>query len=268
MKLVRIRLRPIRALEAGFTLPEMITVLVVTGVFSSLILFFAFSYWRYGALLEADMDTFVTRLNAGDVLRELVSSSTGMTIQNGLPDPNPLIPDPTDATGNYWIPIHAIPGSRPIGSTGTYTPLSYFKRMSFNSANQPIMNGLYPHEDEYILYLDGTAKQLKLRSLANMAASGNKLLTSCPPAIASTTCPPDRVIAGDIESIDLRFFSRTGNLIDYTSAYDPDADEYIGPDYPAVEVMEFKITLTKKPFLQTTDATRTSTIIRIALRNT
>lgn len=268
MRLLHIRLRNLRVVEAGFTLPEMITVLVVTGVFSSLILFFAFSYWRYGALLEADMDTFVTRLNAGDVLRELVSSSTGMTIQNGLPDPNPLVSDPANATGNYWVPIHAIPGSRPIGGPGTYTPLSYFKRMSFNNANQPIMNGQYPYEDEYILYLDGTTKQLKLRSLANTAAPGNKLLTSCPAAIASSTCPPDRVIAADIESVDLRFFSRTGNLIDYTAAYDPDTDEYIGPDYPAVEVMEYKITLTKKPFLQTTDATRTSTIIRIALRNT
>lgn len=258
----------LKSTEAGFTLPEMMTVLFITGLFSSLILFFAFSYWRYGALLEADMDTFVTRLNSGDVLRELVGSSTGMTIQNGLPDPNPLVIDPTDSTGNYWIPIHAIPGSRPIGSTGSYTPLSYFKRISFNSSNQAVMNGQYPYEDEYVLYLDGTAKQLKLRSIANTAATGNKLKTSCPPAIASNSCPADRVIAGDIESVDLRFFSRTGNLIDYTSAYDPDIDQYIGPDYPAVEVMEFKITLTKKPFLQTTNATRTSTIIRIALRNT
>lgn len=254
--------------DGGFTIPEMLTVLVVTGVFTGLLLFFAFSYWRYGALMEADMDTFVTRLNAGDVLRELVSSSTGMIIQNGIADPNPLVPDPADGTGNYWLPIHAIPGSRSVGASGTFTSLAYFKRISFDSLNQPIMNGTQPYEDEYLLYLDGTTKQLKMRSLANTAATGNRLKTSCPPSLATSTCPADRVIASDIDTIDLRFFSRTGNLIDYTSAFDPDINAYVGPDYPAVEVMEFKLTLVKKPFLQTTNATRTSTIIRIALRNT
>lgn len=261
-------LKQFRNEDSGFTIPEMLTVLVVTGVFTGLLLFFAFSYWRYGALMEADMDTFVTRLNAGDVLRELVSSSTGMIIQNGIADPNPLVPDPADGTGNYWLPIHAIPGSRSVGATGTFTSLAYFKRISFDSLNQPIMNGTQPYEDEYILYLDGTTKQLKMRSLANTAATGNRLKTSCPPNLATSTCPADRVIAGDIDTIDMRFFSRTGNLIDYTSAFDPDINAYIGPDYPAVEVMEFKLTLVKKPFLQTTNATRTSTIIRIALRNT
>lgn len=252
----------------GFTIPEMITVLVVTGVFSGLIIFFAFSYWRYGAMMEADMDTFVTRLNSGDVLRELVSSSTGLAIQNSLPDPNRMVPDPDDGTGTFWLPIHAVPGSRPIGAAGSYTSVAYFKRFSFASDNTIIMNGAQPYEDEYILYLDGSSKQLKLRSLANTAATGNKLRTSCPPEIADSTCPADRVIASDVDSVDLRFFSRTGNLIDYTSVFDPDINQYIGPDYPFVEVIEFKLTLTKKPFLQTTTSTRTSTIIRIALRNT
>jgi prepilin-type N-terminal cleavage/methylation domain-containing protein len=254
--------------QAGFTLPEMITVLVVTSVLSSLIIFFAFSYWRYGAMLEADLDTFTTRLNSGDVLRELVSSSSGMIIQNSLADPNRMVPDPADGSGIYWVPIHAVPGSRPVGSSGTYTAVAYFKRFSFASTNNIIMNGLQPYEDEYVLYLNGTTKELKLRSLANPAATGNKLLTSCPPALASTSCPADRTIASDVEAVDLRFFSRTGNLIDYTSVFDPDINQYIGPDYPVVEVMEFKLTLTKKPFLQTTNSTRTSTIIRIALRNT
>lgn len=254
--------------QSGFTIPEMLTVLVVTGVFTGLILFFAFSYWRYGALAEADMDTFVTRLNAGDVLRELVSSSTGMIIQNSIPDPNRHVPDPADGTDTYWLPIHAVPGSRSVGSPGTFTSLAYFKRISFDGLNQPIMNGTQPYEDEYILYLDGTTKELRLRTLANPAATGNRLKTSCPEALASSSCPADRTIASDIDTIDLRFFSRTGNLIDHASVFDPDINAYIGPDYPAVEVMEFKLTLVKKPFLQTANATKTSTIIRIALRNT
>lgn len=253
--------------QNGFTLPEMLTVLVVTGVFSGLILFFTFSYWRYGAMMEADLDTFVTRLNAGDVLREMIGSSTGMIIQNSLPDSNRMVPDPDDGTGTYWLPIHSIPGNLPVGSPGTFTSVAYFKRLSFDTSGTVIMNGLLPYEDEYVLYIDGSTKQLKLRSIANTAATGNRLLTSCPPSLATSSCPADRIIASDLESVDLRFFSRTGTLIDYTSAFDPDINQYIGPDYPAVEVMEFKLTLTKKPFLQTTQSTRTSTIIRVALRN-
>lgn len=258
----------LRRNESGFTLPEMITVLVVTAVFSGLIIFFAFSYWRYGALMEADMDSFVTRLNAGDVLRENIGSSSGMIVQNSIPDPNRHVPDPDDTTNTFWGEVHAIPGNIPVGSNGTYTSVAYFKRFSFDSTNNIIMNGKQPYEDEYILYIDGTTRQLKLRTLANTDAVGNKLKTSCPAVSASAECPADRIVASDIDSIDLRFFSRTGNLIDHSSAYDSDTNEYIGPDYPVVEVMEFKLNLAIKPFLQKDAASRTSTIIRIALRNT
>jgi hypothetical protein len=254
--------------ESGFSLVEMVSVLVVTGIFTGVILVFAFNYWRYGSLLEADMDTFITRLNAGDRLRELLGSSSGMIIQNSIPDPNSHSPDPADATEEYWVPIHAIPGNKPVGAAGSFTPLVYFKRFSTNSSKAIIMNGLQPHEDEYVLYMNGTTKQLLLRSLANSNAPGNILVTSCPEAIASSTCPRDQVIASDIESVDTRFFSRTGNLINHSSVTDPDTNQFIGPDYPVVEVVELKLNLTKKPFLQTTSATRNSTVIRVALRNT
>jgi prepilin-type N-terminal cleavage/methylation domain-containing protein len=253
--------------QHGFSLVEMMSVLIVTAIFVGLILVFTFNYWRYGSLLEADMDTFVTRLNAGDRLREMISSSSGLIIQNSIPDTNRHVPDPADSTGQYWIPLHAIPGNKPVGASGTFTPLIYFRRFSFDGSKAFIMNGTQPYEDEYILYMNGSTKQLLLRSLANESAPGNTLKTTCPPAIATTACPADQVIASDIDSIDMRYFSRTGNLIDYTSAFDPDINQYIGPDYPAVEVVEFKLNLAKKPFLQTSIATRNSTIIRIALRN-
>jgi hypothetical protein len=128
------------------------------------------------------------------------------------------------------------------------------------------MNGTQPYEDEFILYTDGTSRKLFLRSLANPAASGSRLKTSCtPPGTAS--CPADRAVAQDIASIDMRYFSRTGNLINYTSIVDPNTGQYIGPDFPAVEVVEFTLNITKKPIFQKTNATQNSTVIRIALRN-
>lgn len=254
--------------ERGFTLIEMVVSLIVISIMSGLILFFAFSYWRYAYLLEADLDTFITRLNAGDVLRESFNASTGLIIQNSIPDVNRHNPDPADSTGQYWLPIHAIPGNIPVGASGTTTPVVYYKRPSYNTSGAIIMNGTQPYQDEFVIYVNGTAKQLLHRALANASAPGNRLLSSCPAAVASSSCPADQVIASDVASVDTRYFSRTGNLIDYTSIFDSTTGQYIGPDFPAVEVVEFQLNITKKPIFQKTNATINSTIVRIALRNT
>ncbi len=258
----------LNANEQGFTLPELISSLIITSLFVAVIMSFMFGYWKYSALLEADLDTLVTRLNAGDVLRDLIGTSAGLVTQNSIADSHTNNPDPANASNNYWLPIHAIPGSTSIGAGGTTTPLVYFRRFSTNTSGAYIMNGTLPYEDEYVLYLNGTTKQLLLRSLANPSASGNRLKTSCPSNVATASCPADRIIASDLASVSMRYFSRTGNTIDWTSVYDSNTNSYAGPDFTAVEVVEFTVNLNKKPFLQqSSTATQNSTVIRIALRN-
>lgn len=259
---------PIRSNEQGFTLSELIIVIVLTTLFSILLLNFTFDLWHTGYLQQADLDTLTTRLNAGDILREQIGSSSGLIIQNSLADTHTLVPDPAIASGNYWLPIHAIPGNKPIGGPGTYTPLIYYSRFSQNSSGSFIMNGAQPYQDEYVLYFNGTNKSLMLRSIANTSAPGNRLQTSCPPTQATSSCPADKIVASDLASIDLRYFSRTGNVIDYTSIIDPLTGNYAGPDFPVVEVAEFTFHITKRPVLQSTNVTQNTTIIRIALRNT
>lgn len=253
--------------EEGFTIPEMLSVLIVTGLLVGLIMFFTFSYWRYGSLLEADLGTFVERMNAGDILREQVGSSSGLIIQNSIPDSNSAKPDPAIPSGLYWEPIHAIPGNKTAAS-GQFTPIVYYRRFSMLANGTIAMNGTQPYEDEYVLYINGATKQLLLRSLSNPAVVGNRLKTSCPANLTSTSCPADKVLIRDLASVDMRYFSRTGGLIDYTSIFDPVTNQYIGPDFPVVDVTEFGLNVTKKPFLQKTSATVNKTIIRIALRNT
>ncbi len=257
----------IRSNESGFTLPELLTVIVTTAFFSGLVLYFGISYWRYGYLLEADLDTFVSRLNAQDFLRETFATSSGLITQNSIPDPSTHNPDPAVVGNQYWLPIHAIPGNTTIGAANTTTPLLYYKRFSVDSSGAYIMNGLQPFEDEYVLYLNGSTKQLLQRSLANPGAAGNRLKTSCPAASASSSCPADKVIISDVDSVDLQYFSKSGNLIDWTSIYDTTNGTYIGPDFPVVEVLELNLHIAKKPLLQKTNATVNETVIRIALRN-
>jgi hypothetical protein len=253
--------------DQGITIVELLVVIVMTGFMVTLLASFMINYWRYGYLLEADLDTLTTRLNAGDILRDSVGTSSGLVMQNGLADPHPGVVDTNDVTNTHWTVIHAVPGNKPVGATGSITPLVYYRRPSVNTSGAYIMNGTQPYEDEFVLYLNGTTKSLMMRTITDANATGDRLKTSCPASIASATCPADKIVATDLASIDMRYFSRAGNLIDYTSITDPNTGNYAGPDFTAVEVVEFKLNLTKKPLLQQTNATSNSTIIRVALRN-
>lgn len=251
----------------GFTMPELLVVIILIGSLSSLLIFYSFSFWRYSSLLEADLETYVERLNANDFIREKIGTSSGLITQNSIEDDNTHNPDPDIPSGLYWIPIHAIPKNTVATGSGT-EPLLYYKRYSTNSSGAYIMNGTQPYEDEFILYIDRAKKQLLVRSLANSGASGNALKTSCPPSIATALCPADKVIITNLSSIDAQYFSKSGNPVDYTSSTDPDTGEYNGPDFPVVEVLEVEFHVAKKPFLQKSNATINDTVIRIALRNT
>jgi type II secretory pathway pseudopilin PulG len=253
--------------QRGITIIELLTVIVMTGFFTTLLTTFTLSYWRYGYLQEADLDTLGTRLNAGDIIRESVGTSSGLVMQNSIADAHTLNADTTDVSGTHWTPIHAIPGSVAMPAKGSTLPLVYYRRPSTSTTGTYIMNGSNPYEDEYVMYLDGTTKSLMMRSLANTAATGNRLKTSCPLSAATALCPADKTIARDLSSIDMRYFSRTGNAINYTSITDPATGGYAGPDFTAVEVVEFNLNLVKKSELQKTNATQNSTIIRVALRN-
>jgi type II secretory pathway pseudopilin PulG len=253
--------------QRGISLVELMVVIIMTGFMVTLVSAFMINYWRYGYMLESDLDTLGTRLTSGDVLRDSVGTSSGLIMQNSLSDAHVGVVDPGDPTGTHWQIIHAVPGTQSIGSGNTITPLIYYRRPSVSTSGAYVMNGVQPYEDEYILYLDASSKSLKMRVLANPDATGNKAKTTCPPASATTTCPADKIIAKDLTSVAMRYFSRTGNTIDYTSITDPNTGLFAGPDFTAVEVVEFKLNLSKKPFLQQTNSTINNTIIRVALRN-
>ncbi|HSX30098.1 MAG TPA: type II secretion system protein [Candidatus Saccharimonadales bacterium] len=253
--------------QAGFTLPELISVMVVSLLFSGLIMMFAFEYWRATASLTTNMETFVGRLNAGDRLREAINASSGLITQNSIADGHVGDPDTTIPGNQYWKPLHAIPGTTAMGASGTAKPLLYFRSPSRSTSKTIIMNGTQPYEDEFVLYMDGTTKELRMRILANSAAPSNRLTTTCPSSAVSSSCPIDKLIATNVSSVTTRYFSRSANTIDYTSIVDSITGAYIGPDFPAVEVAEFTLNVFKKSQLHGSEDTINQTVVRIALRN-
>lgn len=259
-------LRSSHASQGGFTIPELLIAVVLMSFLSSLLVFYGLNYWRYSSLLEADASSFVERLNAEDFVREKIGTTSGLILQNGIADSHTNNPDPAINSGLYWIPLHAIPKNTVATGSGT-SALLYFKRFSISSTGSFIMNGTQPYEDEYVLYVDKLKNQLLLRSLANTSASGNILKSSCPIAQATAACPADKIIISRLSSIDTKYFSKSGNTIDWTSATDASGN-YNGPDFPVVEVMEFNFHIAQKAIFQKTKSTSNDTVVRIALRNT
>lgn len=253
--------------QRGLTIVELLVVVAVSGIVMSIVTGFALRYWTNSAVLQSDEQTLVGRLNAGDFVREAIDSASGLITQNDLPDSHTMAVDTSIASGLYWKPIHAIPSTISMGASGVYTPVFYFNRPSIDTSKAVIMNGTTPYQDDVILYLNGTTKQLLARVIANTSATNNRAKTTCPAASANNSCPADFVVADNVTSLTTRYFSRSGNTIDYTSITDPVTGYYIGPDYPSVEVVEINLKLTKKATLHNGADTTSQTIIRVALRN-
>lgn len=255
--------------QKGLTVPELLVALVTMTALTVTIVAFMVNYWRFSMYQQADLDSLVERLNTSDYLRENLGSSTGLITQNGIADSHVGLADPADATGTFWNPVHAIPGVINNGQDGPITPLLYYKRFSTTQNNALILNGSQPYEDEFVLYLDEPTDELRIRTLANPSTTAsNRVTTSCPPVSANASCPKDTTLMTGVESVEKRFFSRSGNLIDWTSIYDTVLGQFIGPDNGVVEVVELKINVSKKATFQKSETTKNTTTIRVALRNT
>jgi hypothetical protein len=242
--------------------------MIISLMFSGLILTFMFQYWRATATLNNDLTVFGSRLTAGDRLRDAINASSGLIMQNSIADAHVGDVDTSLSSGNYWRPLHAVPGTVTMGGNDTEISVLYFKSPSVDATGNIIMNGSQPYEDEFVLYLDGTTKEMRMRTLANASAPSNHKKTTCPSGSESASCPLDTLIAENMSSVALRYFSRSGNLIDYMSVIDPDTGDYIGPDMPAAEVVELVLYTYKSATVHGGLDTTSQNIIRVALRNT
>lgn len=269
-----------RTRENGFSLVEMIIVVVMTTVLSMIIFAMGYQYLKQAASLGARTNFYHERLNVADYLRQNIGLSTGLLNQNSIDDPNRLIPDPSDATNTRWKLIHSIPG--PYGTTADITPIVYYSQDALDSAGAPIMNGETPYQNEFVMYHDGPTSELRIRSLAHPSATGNVTKTTC--TTATPSCPKDKVLLTGVQTVEMRYFSRSGEDIDFRSSCDPDVyncagtvpaaceqtEPYTGCnglDFSQVEVAQFKLKVSKPIESDVNYSIHNSTIIRIALRN-
>ncbi len=252
--------------QNGFTVPELIVVMVLTLLFSTMVLSFAFDFWGTATDLQNSSETLVTRQNLGDRLRGRLNVASTLLNQNSIADAQANVSDPSDVSGTHWLILHAVPETVPMPAAANFTPILYYAAPTVDSSKNFIMRGVEPHQDEFVMYLDGSTKKLMIRTLAN-DVSGNVLKTTCPASVASSTCPADSTIAEDVLSVSKKYFSKSGNPINWNDVKDPDTGESIGPDYADVEVVELTVTLFKRAVVHGQADSRSNTTVRVALRN-
>lgn len=266
--------------EHGFTMVEMLIVVVMTSVISLVIFGIGFQYLKQAAALNAQTNFYGDRLNIADYLRQNVGYSTGLINQNSISDPNSLVPDPNNGSNNYWKNLHAIPGI--YGNPTSTTPIIYFSKDAQKQDGTTIMNGASAYQNEFILYHHGPSQELRVRALASPDALDNVIRTTC--TISSAGCAQDKVLLTGVQSVDMLYFSRAGENIDFRSSCDPDvyycagsdpaqceqSSPYTGCnglDFAQVEVVQLKLKVKKSIESDANYSIYNSTVIRIALRN-
>ncbi|HSX14586.1 MAG TPA: hypothetical protein VLE72_01590 [Candidatus Saccharimonadales bacterium] len=72
-------------------------------------------------------------------------------------------------------------------------------------------NNLYTND--YIYYLDASTHRLYRRIIANQSAPGNAAVTTCPPAIATPSCPADALTVEDVANLTTSYFDANNNPV-------------------------------------------------------
>lgn len=164
----------------GFTIVELMISISVIGIISVGMLAAITNYFavitRNGLLVEMTV-------SSQNLLRATVEElryGAGVRQTNTITDPN--------GPGGGW-------------NTSNANFVIIIATPAIDSANNYLIDPLtgQPYNNELVYFKEGTT--LYKRTLAHPSATGNKLLTSCPEAISSTTCPADRELSENIDDM-------------------------------------------------------------------
>ncbi len=215
----------------GYTIPELMVSITLISLISVGLFTIIFNYFanitRSNAFAEMTLDS-------QNLLRATVEElryGSGVQQTNTINDPS------VTGTGGEWntsnsnfVIIIAVPA---IDSDRNY--------ITDPSTGNPYNNELVYFKQNNFLYA---------RTLANPVATGNRLTTSCPAAIASPTCPADRQL---IEYIDNMVFTLY------------DQDDAVTTDTALARSVKIDLSMQRRTF---GDPLVLNNSIRVTLRNT
>jgi type II secretory pathway pseudopilin PulG len=164
----------------GFTIPELAVSISILGLLLVSLLGASTYYFsvitRNNVLVEMTTDSQNLLRSAVEELRY----GTGVKQSNTIPDPNAPASGWNTSNDDFVI-IIAVP--------------------ALNNADQYIIdpNTGSPYSNELVYFK--SAATLYKRVLANPAATDNKMVTSCPQALSTDECPPDKKMADSLKTM-------------------------------------------------------------------
>jgi prepilin-type N-terminal cleavage/methylation domain-containing protein len=176
--------------QNGFTIVELIVVVTVLAAISVVFLGLTSSY-----LITLTRNNQLTEMtiSSQNLLRTTVESlrfGDGVRQTNQISDPN--------APSGGW-------------NTNNTSFVIIIAEPALDSSKEYIIDPVTgsPYMNELVYYKDGDT--LMKRKLANPAATGNRLVTSCPANLASASCPADIKLAEYVKSMVFTLYDQDGS---------------------------------------------------------
>jgi type II secretory pathway pseudopilin PulG len=173
--------------SGGFTIIEVLIALVVATIMVATLLTVTFSF--YGNSIRNSTQARLA-VESQNILRTIVEElrvSSGIRDSNTITDPN--------GPGGGW-------------TTSEASLVLIISTPVMDSSNNFVVdpNTGNPYQNEIIYY--ATNNTLYKRYLADSAAPGNQFKTSCPPALATDTCPADVVLSKRFKDMTFVFYDQ------------------------------------------------------------
>lgn len=177
--------------QPGFTLVEMIVVITVLAIIG--VAFFGLAANFFVTIMRNQELSDMT-LTSQNLLRATVENirfGNGVEQSNQISDPNAPSGGWNTSESNFVVilPVPAVTRSK----TYIIDP----------ATSNPYMNELVYYKSGAILYE---------RILANPSAAGNSLVTTCPPAQATSSCPADHQLANYVSSMTFTMYDQDASV--------------------------------------------------------
>lgn len=185
--------------ERGFTLVELLVVMIITVLLSGVIMGFVVDQLRSGVIDSAKQQLLAQAELGLDYTAKDIRLSANADANNRWPDAN--APDPADQYS--W-------------QSGSDT------LVLATGAQDSSGNILFTDPSKYITAKDNHVYFLSngtlYRRILASPASGNAAATTCPSDSASSSCPADKVVLSDVSSFSVTYIDSSGQPVTPTSA--------------------------------------------------
>lgn len=176
--------------NSGFTIVELLIVISVLAIIGVTFLGIVANYFVTITRTEELTNMTVTSQNLLRTTVENIRFGDGIEQSNQIYDPNQ--PSGWNTSETNFVIILKVP--------------------ALNASHNYIIdpNTSDPYMNELVYYKNGTT--LMQRTLANPNASGNSLVTSCPPNLATASCPADKQLATYVNTMSFTMFDQNANI--------------------------------------------------------